>query len=196
MSTLLAKNADVLVTMDAARRELRGAGLYAVDGFIRQVGQTAELPPTADVVLDLSGQILLPGLVNTHHHLNQTLTRAFPAAQDAGLFAWLTAQYPAWTRIDAEASRVSTLVGLAELLLSGCTTAFDHTYLYQNGNSLDVQVEAARDLGVRFHASRGSMSVGRSRGACRRTRRWRTRPRSSPTRSARSPATTTRGREP
>ena len=164
MATLLARNADVLVTMDAGRRELRGAGLYAVDGFIRQVGATADLPPTADVVLDLRGQIVLPGLVNTHHHLNQTLTRAFPAAQDAGLFGWLAAQYPAWTRIDAEASRVSTLVGLAELALSGCTTAFDHTYLYQSGNSVDVQVEAARDLGIRFHASRGSMSVGRSKG--------------------------------
>ncbi|HSD27730.1 MAG TPA: 8-oxoguanine deaminase [Vicinamibacteria bacterium] len=164
MATLLAKNADVLVTMDDARRELHGAGLYAVDGFIRKVGETAELPESADVVLDLRGQIVLPGLVNTHHHLNQTLTRAFPAAQDAGLFDWLTAQYPVWTRIDAEASRVSTLVGLAELLLSGCTTAFDHTYLYQSGNSVDVQVEAAREIGVRFHASRGSMSVGRSKG--------------------------------
>ncbi len=164
MATLLARNADVLVTMDGARRELRGAGLYAVDGFIRQVGPTAELPSTADVVLELRGQIVLPGLVNTHHHLNQTLTRAFPAAQDAGLFDWLTAQYPAWTRIDAEASRVSTLVGLAELLLSGGTTVFDHTYLYQNGNSVDVQVEAAREIGARFHASRGSMSVGRSKG--------------------------------
>ena len=119
MGTLLARNADVLVTMDPARRELRGAGLYAVDGFIRQVGPTSELPATADVVLDLSGQIVLPGLINTHHHLNQTLTRAFPAAQDAGLFRWLTAQYPAWTRIDAEASRTSTLVGLAELLSVG-----------------------------------------------------------------------------
>ena len=164
MPTLLAKNADVLVTMDGERRELRGAGLYAVDGFVRQVSPTESLPATADVVLDLAGQILLPGLVNTHHHLNQALTRAFPGAQDAGLFDWLTAQYPAWTRIDAEASRASTLVGLAELLLSGCTTVFDHTYLYKNGNSVDVQVEAAREIGVRFHASRGSMSVGRSKG--------------------------------
>ena len=164
MSTLLVKNADVLVTMDADRRELRGAGLYAVDGFVRQVGVTGELPTTADVVLDLAGQVVLPGLVNTHHHLNQTLTRALPAGQDAGLFDWLTAHYPAWTRIDAEASRTSTLVGLAELLLSGCTTVFDHTYLYKNGNSVDVQVEAARDIGARFHASRGSMSVGRSKG--------------------------------
>jgi len=164
MPTLLVRNADVLVTMDEDRRELRGAGLYAVDGFVRQVGPTESLPDTADVVLDLSGQIVLPGLVNTHHHLNQTLTRAFPGAQDASLFDWLTAQYPAWTRIDAEASRVSTLVGLAELVLSGSTTVFDHTYLFQNGNSVDVQVEAAREIGVRFHASRGSMSVGRSKG--------------------------------
>lgn len=164
MSTLLVKNAEVLVTMDAARRELRGAGLYAVDGFVRQVGPTRELPATADVVLNLAGQVVLPGLVNAHHHLNQTLTRALPAGQDAGLFDWLTAHYPAWTRIDAEASRTSTLVGLAELLLSGCTTVFDHTYLYKNGNCVDVQVEAARDVGVRFHASRGSMSVGRSKG--------------------------------
>jgi 8-oxoguanine deaminase len=164
MGTLLARNADVLVTMDDSRRELRGGGLYAVDGVVRHVGPTAELPTTADLILDLRGQIVLPGLVNTHHHLNQTLTRAFPAAQDAGLFDWLSAQYPAWTRIDAEASRVSTLVGLAELLLSGCTTAFDHTYLYKNGNAVDVQVEAAREIGIRFHASRGSMSVGRSKG--------------------------------
>jgi cytosine/adenosine deaminase-related metal-dependent hydrolase len=164
MSTLLAKNAEVLVTMDAARRELRGAGLFAADGFIRQVGVTEELPATADVVLDLRGQVVLPGLVNAHHHLNQTLTRALPAGQDAGLFDWLTAHYPAWTRISAEASRTSTLVGLAELLLSGCTTVFDHTYLFKNGNSVDVQVEAAREIGARFHASRGSMSVGRSKG--------------------------------
>jgi 8-oxoguanine deaminase len=164
MGTLLARNADVLVTMDPERRELRGAGLYAVDGFIRQVGSSAELPATADVVLDLAGQIVVPGLVNAHHHLNQTLTRAFPAAQDVGLFGWLTAQYPAWTRIDAEASRTAALVGLAELLLSGCTTAFDHTYLFKNGNTVDVLVEAAGEIGVRFHASRGSMSVGRSKG--------------------------------
>jgi 8-oxoguanine deaminase len=164
MSTLLVRNADLLVTMDAARRELREAGLFAVDGFIRQVGGTRELPATADVVLDLAGQIVLPGLVNTHHHLNQTLTRALPAGQNAGLFDWLTAHYPAWTRISAEASRTSTLVGLAELLLSGCTTVFDHTYLYKNGNSVDLQVEAAREIGARFHASRGSMSVGRSKG--------------------------------
>jgi 8-oxoguanine deaminase len=164
MPTLLAKNANVLVTMDGQRRELKGAGIYAVDGIIRQVGATSGLPATADTVIDLGGQIVLPGFVNTHHHLNQTLTRNFPGAQNNNLFPWLKALYRAWSRIDAEASRASTLVGLAELTLSGCTTVFDHTYLYQNGNSVDCQIEAARDLGVRFHASRGSMSLGESKG--------------------------------
>lgn len=164
MATLLARNADVLVTMDGQRRELRNAGLYAEDGFIRQVGPTAALPATADTVIDLSGQIVLPGFVNTHHHLNQTLTRNFPGAQDNNLFPWLKALYRAWARIDAEGSRASTLIGLAELAQSGCTTVFDHTYLFKNGNTVDCQIEAARELGVRFHASRGSMSLGESKG--------------------------------
>ena len=164
MSSLLAKNADILVTMDGARRELKNAGIYAENGIIRQVGPMSELPADADQVIDLSGQIVLPGFVNTHHHLNQTLTRNFPGAQNNNLFPWLKALYRAWARIDAEASRASTLVGLAELALSGCTTVFDHTYLFKNGNSVDCQIEAARDLGVRFHASRGSMSLGESRG--------------------------------
>ena len=164
MSTLLAKNADVLVTMDSQRRELKGAGIYAENGLIRKVGPMSKLPATADTVIDCSGQIVLPGFVNTHHHLNQTLTRNFPGAQNNNLFPWLRALYRAWARIDGEASRASTLVGLAELALSGCTTVFDHTYLFKNGNSVDCQIEAARDLGVRFHASRGSMSLGESKG--------------------------------
>ena len=164
MSTLLAKNADMLVTMDGSRRELRNAGLFAENGIIRQVGPTGELPATADTVVDLSGQICLPGFVNTHHHLNQTLTRNFPGAQDNNLFPWLKALYRAWAQIDEEASRASTLVGLAELALSGCTTVFDHSYVFKNGNSVDCQIEAARALGVRFHASRGSMSLGQSKG--------------------------------
>src|ERR1700692_2284711 len=135
MSTLLAKNAEVLVTMDGQRRELKNAGIYVEGGFIKQIGLNGELPGTADVVLDLSGQIVLPGFVNTHHHLNQTLTRAFPAAQNNNLLSWLTALYPVWARMTLSASRASTLVGLAELALSGCTTVFDHTYLYKNGNS-------------------------------------------------------------
>lgn len=164
MSTLLATNAEVLVTMDGARRELKGGGIFAENGIIRQVGLSAELPATADEVLDLSGQIVLPGFVNTHHHLNQTLTRNLPAAQNNNLFPWLKAQYHIWKGIGEEASRASTLIGLAELVLSGCTTVFDHTYLYQSGNSVDCQIQAAKDLGVRFHASRGSMSLGESQG--------------------------------
>ncbi|WP_050027288.1 8-oxoguanine deaminase [Verrucomicrobium sp. BvORR034] len=164
MPTLLVRNAAMLVTMDGQRRELKDAGLYAVDGIIQQMGASASLPTTADEVLDLSGQIVLPGFVNTHHHLNQTLTRCLPAAQDNNLFPWLQAQYRIWAGTTEAASRTSTLVGLAELALSGCTTVFDHTYLYQSGNNVDCQIEAARQLGVRFHASRGSMSLGQSQG--------------------------------
>src|ERR1700736_4951691 len=164
MSTLLAKNAEVLVTMDSQRRELKSAGLYVENGFIRQVGPNEELPATADTVIDLSGQIVLPGFVNTHHHLNQTLTRNLVAAQNNNLFPWLQAQYRIWARTTEEASRASTLIGLAELALSGCTTVFDHTYVFKSGNNVDCQVQAAKDLGMRFHASRGSMSLGQSQG--------------------------------
>jgi 8-oxoguanine deaminase len=152
MPTLLAKNAEVLVTMDSERRELRGVGLYVEDGLIKQVGPAEELPSTADTVLDLSGQIVLPGFINAHHHLNQTLTRNLSAAQNNNLFPWLQAQYRVWARTTEEASRPSTLIGLAELALSGCTTVFDHTYVFKNGNNLDCQIQAARELGVRFHA--------------------------------------------
>jgi 8-oxoguanine deaminase len=164
MGSILAKHAEVLVTMDSSRRELKDAGIFAVDGIIKEVGPTAELPQSADSVLDLSGQIVLPGLVNTHHHLNQTLFRNLPAAQNNNLFPWLKAQYRIWAGTTAEASRVSTLVGLAELAVSGCTTVFDHSYLFKSGNSLDHQIQAAREIGVRFHASRGSMSLGESKG--------------------------------
>lgn len=164
MSTLLIKNAHVLVAMDAHRREIAEGGLFARDGFIEQVGPTAELPTTADEVLDLRGHVVLPGLVNTHHHLYQTLTRAVPAAQDADLFHWLVTLYPIWARLTPEAVRVSTQVGLSELALSGCTTASDHLYIFPNGCRLDDQIEAALATGVRFHASRGSMSLGESAG--------------------------------
>ena len=164
MPTVLAKNAEVLVTMDSQRRELKNAGLYVEEGFIRHVGPNEELPTRADTVIDLSGQIVLPGFVNTHHHLNQTLTRNLVAAQNNNLFPWLQAQYRIWARTTEEASRASTLIGLAELALSGCTTVFDHTYVFKNGNNLDCQIQAAKDLGVRFHASRGSMSLGQSQG--------------------------------
>lgn len=164
MSTLLAKNATVLVTLDGERREISGGGLFARDGWIEQVGATADLPDSADVVLDLDGHLVLPGLVNTHHHLYQTLTRAVPAAQDAGLFGWLTALYPIWARMTPDHVRISTTVGLAELALSGCTTTSDHLYLYPNGSRLDDQVEGAAGVGLRFHIARGSMSLGESDG--------------------------------
>lgn len=150
--------------MDAGRREIADGGLYAVDGFIHQVGPTAELPSTADEVIDLSGHVVLPGLVNTHHHFYQTLTRAVPGAQDVGLFDWLTMLYPIWARMTSEHIAASTQVALCELALSGCTTAFDHLYLYPNDSSLDDEIEAAADIGLRLVASRGSMSLGESDG--------------------------------
>lgn len=164
MTTLLVRNAAILVTMDNHRREIPGGGLFARDGFIEQVGPTSELPTTADVVLDLDGHILLPGLINTHHHFYQTLTRAVPAAQDANLFNWLKTLYPIWARMTSEDIYLSTQTALSELALSGCTTASDHLYLFPNGSRLDDEIEAARQVGLRLHASRGSMSLGESQG--------------------------------
>ncbi|HEV2744236.1 MAG TPA: 8-oxoguanine deaminase [Rubrobacter sp.] len=164
MPTLLVRNADILVTMDDGRREISDGGLFVRDGFIEQVGPSSELPRDADVVLDMTGQILLPGFVNTHHHLAQPLARALPAGQDINLFPWLRAHYPIWARRTPEASRLCTLVGLAELAASGCTTVFDHTYVFPNECRLDDQISAAKEIGVRFHASRGSMSLGESQG--------------------------------
>ena len=162
--TLLARNADVLVTMDARRREIRGGGVYVEGNAIVAVGDSDELPPAADEVIDLAGHVVVPGLVNTHHHMYQTLTRAMPLAQDAELFGWLEALYPVWARMTPEMIRVSTRTAIAELLLSGCTTTSDHLYVFPNGSRLDDSIEAASTTGIRFHATRGSMSVGASRG--------------------------------
>ena len=131
MTTLLARHAQIVVTMDDERREIRSGGLFARDGIIEAVGPDEALPATADTILDLTGQILLPGLVNGHHHLDQVLTRAIPAAQNANLFDWLTAHYPVWARRTPEASRTAALIGLAELAFSGCTTVFDHAYFFR-----------------------------------------------------------------
>jgi len=158
----LLRNADCLVTMDDAGTEISGGGLFARDGWIEQVGPTSDLPDTADQVIDGRGQVVIPGLVNTHHHFFQTLTRAM--AQDAELFDWLVELYPVWSRLTPEHVRVSTVTALAELALSGCTTAFDHHYFWINGASIDDQIESAQKVGIRFHASRGSMSVGQSQG--------------------------------
>ena len=162
MGTLLARHALVLVTMDGA--EIEDGALYVRDGWIEAVGPSSDLPDTADEVVDLSGHVVLPGLVNTHHHLYQTLTRVVPGAQDAGLFQWLRTLYPIWGRMTPDHVRVATTVGLAELALSGCTTAFDHQYLWPNGSKVDDQIEGAAPVGIRFHVSRGSMSLGESDG--------------------------------
>lgn len=164
MGTLLVKNAEVLVTMDGDRRELRGGGFFARDGWIERVGESGDLPDIADDVLDARGHVVVPGLVNTHHHFYQTLTRAVPAAQDAGLFTWLQTLYPIWAKLTPADIGISTRVALAELALSGCTTASDHLYLFPNGSRLDDEIEAAAGMGLRLHASRGSMSLGESSG--------------------------------
>lgn len=164
MPTLLAKNAEVVVTMDGQRRELKGAGLFARDGIIEAVGPTSELPETANKVLDLKGHILLPGLVNCHHHLDQVLTRNLPAGQNTNLFPWLKAHYRIWGARTPEDTRTAVLVGCGELALSGCTTVFDHAYVFQNGCKVDDQIAAAAELGIRFVVSRGSMSLGESKG--------------------------------
>src|SRR4030066_1095865 len=160
MSTLLIKNAAILVTMDGLRREIAGGGLFIRDGFIEQVGQTNELPEQADEILDMTGCIVLPGLINTHHHFYQTLTRVVPAAKNTNLFHWLKTLYPIWGRMTPEDIQVSTQTALVELALSGCTTASDHLYIFPNGSRLDDEIQAERTIGVRLHASRGSMSLG------------------------------------
>ena len=164
MTSLLVKNATVLVTMDDHLREIPEGGLFIRDGMIEQVDITANLPQTADEILDLRHHIVLPGLINIHHHFYQTLTRAVPAAQDANLFKWLKTLYPIWARMNPDDIHTSTLTALAELAFSGCTTASDHLYLFPNGARLDDEIAAAREIGVRIQAARGSMSLGESKG--------------------------------
>jgi cytosine/adenosine deaminase-related metal-dependent hydrolase len=150
--------------MDDHQREIPGGGLFMRDGFIEKVGTTAELPIQADEVLDLRGYLVLPGLINTHHHFYQTLTRVVPRAQDANLFTWLKTLYPIWARMTPQDIFVSTQTALAELALSGCTTAADHLYLFPHGARLDDEIAAAGEVGLRLQASRGSMSLGESQG--------------------------------
>lgn len=160
--TVLIKNALVLVTMDDERRELPDGALFIRDNVIEQVGRTADLPQQADEVIDAARHLVMPGLINTHHHMYQSLTRAIPAAQDAELFGWLNNLYPIWANLTPEMVRVSTQTAMLELMLSGCTTSSDHLYIYPNGCRLDDSIEAAHEIGMRFHAWRGSMSVGQS----------------------------------
>ncbi len=164
MATLLIRNARLLVTMDAQRREIADGAVFVRDNVIEAVGSTDALPKSADVAIDAHNHVVLPGLVNTHHHMFQTLTRVVRSAQDCELFDWLRALYPIWARLTPEMVRVSTQIAMAELLLSGCTTSSDHLYLFPNGVRLDDSIEAAEVVGMRFHAARGSMSVGESAG--------------------------------
>lgn len=162
MSTLLVQHADVLVTMDAQRRQIKDGALFVRNQTIEQVGPSASLPNDADTVINARGMIVLPGLINTHHHLYQSLTRAL--AQESVLFDWLKTLYPIWARLTPEAVYLGAKLGLAELMLSGCTTSSDHHYLWPHGSRIDDEIEAAMELGIRFHASRGSMSLGESQG--------------------------------
>ena len=169
---LILRHADVVVTMDAQRREIRDGAVVVQGPAVAWVGASSELPAEYLELLaaghaeaiDLQGHVLMPGLVNTHHHMYQSLTRVVPEAQDAELFGWLSNLYLLWARLTPEMIRVSTQTAMAELMLSGCTTVSDHLYLFPNGSRLDDSIEAASLMGMRFHAARGSMSVGRSSG--------------------------------
>lgn len=161
MTEFLIRNAHTILTMNDAGSELTGHDLLLRDGVIADIGVGLS---TSGEVVDAKNCVVTPGLVNTHHHLYQTLTRAVPGGQDALLFGWLKTLYPIWSRFGPEEMRVSALIGLAELALSGCTLTSDHLYLYPNGARLDDTIDAAREIGLRFHATRGAMSIGESSG--------------------------------
>ena len=158
---LLVRNALLVATVDSTRRELPGGWVAITNGLISGVGSSLDTPPEATEVIDASNCLVTPGLVNTHHHLYQNLTRAYPPMTNAPLFGWLQTLYPLWRAIDEEAVHVSAWVGLAELALSGCTTSTDHLYLHPRGagDLLTAEIDAAKDLGMRFHPTRGSMSL-------------------------------------
>jgi 8-oxoguanine deaminase len=172
MSSLLIHHAACIATFDhadpAQGSELKDASLFVRDHRIEWIGPAAALPPAllgeASEVIDARGHLVVPGLVNTHHHMYQSLTRAIPGVQDAELFTWLRGLYPIWAGLTPEAVQVSTQVAMAELLMSGCTTSSDHLYIYPNGVRLEDSIEAAQGIGMRFMATRGSMSVGQSQG--------------------------------
>ena len=162
MTDILIRNADVVVTMNPQRAELARGDVHIRDGAILALGQGLAAPGAE--VIDATGCVVTPGLVNTHHHLYQTLTRAVPGGQDALLFGWLKTLYPIWAQFGPEEMFTSAQVGLAELALSGCTMTSDHLYLYPNGARLDDTIAAAEELGLRFHPTRGAMSIGESAG--------------------------------
>ena len=166
MTDLLVRNARLVATVDAERRELPGGWVAITDGLIEAVGAGTDPEPRAAQVIDAAGCLVTPGLVNTHHHIFQNLTRAYPPMTDKPLFGWLQSLYPLWSAIDDEAVHASAFVGLAELALSGCTTSTDHLYLHPHhaGDLLGAEIVAARELGIRFHPTRGSMSLSEKDG--------------------------------
>ena len=172
MSTLLIKNADVLVTMNESRDEIKQGAILIEDNQIRWVGSSMEIDEThpnlarngIDKIIDAHGCVVMPGLVNCHHHLYQTLTRTIGTGSGKVLFDWLKFLYPIWAEMTPQAVYTSAKIGLSELVLSGCTTVADHLYLYPNGSKIDDEIQAAQEVGVRFHPTRGSMSLGESKG--------------------------------
>ena len=164
MSTLLVKNADTVITLDQKDRKIHGGGVYVKDNKIELVGANEELPSQADKIIDAKGLAVLPGLVNTHHHSFQSLFRAVPGCQNEELFDWLVRLFPLFGELTEEAVYTSSLTAMAEMILSGCTTSSDHLYVYPNNATLTAQVKAAKEIGLRFHVTRGSLSLGRSKG--------------------------------
>lgn len=172
MGEWLLRNPDHILTMDDQKSERTGQDIRIRDGVIAEIGPDLR---TSGEIVDAAGCVITPGLVNTHHHLYQSLTRAVPGAQDALLFGWLQKLYPIWAHMGPEDMRISALTGLAELALSGCTLTSDHLYLFPNGARLDDTIDAAREIGLRFHPTRGRCPSGKARAGCRRTALWRPR---------------------
>ena len=163
MSTLLVKNIELLATFDDERREIKDGAIYVRDNVIETVGSSSDIGAMpADQTLDLSGHVVMPGMVNIHHHMYQTLTRVM--VQDDELLVWLKTLYPIWAKLDDDAMRISASVAMAELIYSGCTTTSDHLYILPNNSTLDSSIDSARAIGMRFHAARGAMSRGESQG--------------------------------
>ncbi|MFP5487318.1 MAG: amidohydrolase family protein, partial [Acidimicrobiia bacterium] len=164
MADLVIRHARCVATMDDERRELTDGWIAITNGLVEAVGTGPA--PDGDDTIDATDCLVTPGLVNGHHHLYQNLTRAYPPMTDRPLFGWLQSLYPLWASLDTESAYVSAWVGLAELALSGCTTSTDHLYLHPKGagDLLAAEIDAARDLGVRFHPTRGSMSLSQKDG--------------------------------